>query len=272
MKRLLLLVVVAIGTLVIVALYKNPDLLDKVWLWAIGLAGAFIQFFREFFKYIGSFFKGDDDKEEKVVKPAIAPKKALAGISGKKTPDSGVAPAKTAAEAATEEPPAQSVQAATADVTINLLRYTDDGETTVGLLYLNDRFYCYTLEDTYHNEKVPGETRIPAGDYTVNFRKQVTPLTEKYRTRYPSWFTFHIEIENVPGFTGIYIHSGGTSKDTEGCILVSDSLSIGDTQTFLTNSRNTFKSLYGFLSTKLDTNQKILIKIRDEGWATALAS
>lgn len=271
MKRLLILVVVAVGTFILVALYKNPELLDKVWLWIVGLAGAVIQFFREFFRYLGSAFGSKEDQSQKMISGKKENKSpAKQSPPGKLAVVGKLIEAKTGVTLPTA--PAAKEEAPDADVVLNLLRFSDDGETTVGLLYIDDRFYCYTLEDTYHKVKVPGETRIPAGNYRINFRKQVTPLTEKYRSRYPEWFTFHLEIENVPNFTGIYIHSGGTFNDTEGCILVSDSLSVGDTQTFLNNSRNTFRSLYGYLSQRLDSNQKILIKIRDEGWATALAS
>lgn len=151
-------------------------------------------------------------------------------------------------------------------LTLRLKRYSDDGQTTLGLVYLGEHFYCYSLEDTFQLQKVAGQTRIPAGTYTINFREEESPLTKKYRDKYPDWFTFHLQLQNVPGFENIYIHSGGTSEDTAGCLLVSDSFNISDKAKFLTNSRATFKKLYNFLSKELKAGKQVRIQIFDENW------
>lgn len=241
MKRILLLLLVAVVTFLLIALYKNPEILSNIWLWLVGLVGAIIKFGRKLIEYVVSFFKNEEEKTDDSVATTT--------------------PVKTINQSVLK-----------ADIHIELLRYTDDGETTIGLLYIDKKFYCYTLEDAFHAQKIPGQTRIPAGSYQLGLRKEITPLTEKYRERYPEWFTFHLELLNVPNFTSIYIHSGGDHTDTEGCILVSDSLSTSDAQTFLTNSRNTFKTMYKFLSAHLDNNKKIMIKVQDESWANELAS
>ena len=265
MKRFLLLLLIAGITFALVAMYRDPTILNDIWLWLVGLLGTIIQLVREFFDYIDRAFGGDEEKEVE--------KTAEELVTGKEQPAAG-APA-TVNAALASAPVVTAVPEATtpkADLEMRLLRYSDDGQTTVGLLYLADQFYCYTLEDTFHKVKVPGETRIPAGTYEVKFMPHVTPLTEKYRTRYPEWFTFHLHLQNVPNFTGIYIHNGGTFKDTEGCILVSDSLTMSDEATFLSNSRNTFKMLYQHLSTLLNQQKRIIIKVQDEKWAQELAS
>lgn len=151
-------------------------------------------------------------------------------------------------------------------LTLRLMRYSDDGNTTLGLIYIADSFYCYSLEDTFQLQKVAGATRIPAGTYDIDFRKEESPLTKKYREKYPDWFTFHLQLDNVPGFENIYIHSGGTATDTEGCLLVSDSLNVSDKAKFLTNSRSTFKRLYNFTSKELNSGKKVRIQILDENW------
>ncbi len=55
--------------------------------------------------------------------------------------------------------------------------------------------------------KVMHETAIPYGTYTV-----VMSYSNKFQKYLP-------EILNVPGFTGIRIHSGNTQVDTSGCPL-----------------------------------------------------
>jgi len=241
MKRFLLLFIIAIATFLLFALFKNPDILDDIWLWLIGFAGLIIKGGKSIFDYIKSLFdKNDQENSQQTAAP----------ITSTKTISSPVTP----------------VQLDPSTIQITLLRYQDDGQTTLGLLYINNKFYCYTLEDTFREVKIPGETRIPSGTYKVDFRKEVTDLTKKYQERYPGWFTYHFQLYNVPGFQSIYIHNGGDHTHTEGCILVSDSMNVSKEASQLSNSRNTFKQLYVFLEKHLLEGKKLTITIKDEGW------
>jgi hypothetical protein len=92
---------------------------------------------------------------------------------------------------------------------------------TLGSFELSDNegkivWQCYVCEDAVRGDgdpktvaqwKVKGESAIPYGIYRV--RKTQSP---KYGR--PMW-----ELQNVPGFQGIRIHSGNTEADTEGCLL-----------------------------------------------------
>ena len=105
------------------------------------------------------------------------------------------------------------------------MRYSDNGESTLGLLFDDYKFLCYTLEDEKREVKKAGDTRIPEGTYQVGINEAHTGMTEKYRAK--PWaekigFDFHLHIKNVPNFTGVYIHVGNDDDDTEGCILVAD--------------------------------------------------
>jgi hypothetical protein len=108
-------------------------------------------------------------------------------------------------------------------VKLRLQRHPSGPTSTIGELSqeLADGAYserwCWTCEDAVREQrgvpvgqwKVPGETAIPEGTYRVilsqstRFGGQLMP-----------------ELLHVPGFTGIRIHSGNTSLDTEGCVLV----------------------------------------------------
>ena len=242
MKRFLLLLLIAIATFLIYAIFKNPDLLSDIWLWLIGLAGAIIQAGRLLIEYFKSIFDKKPNDPNSTVKPD----------AGNIAPESNIA--------------APLSMTNDADIRLSLLRYFDDGNTTLGLLYVNETFYCYTLEDSHHDVKIPGETRIPAGIYDIDFRKEVTPLTKTYQERYPDWFSFHIQLKSVPDFKCIYIHNGGDHTNTEGCILVSDRLNVSEDRTFLSNSRNTFKRFYHFIESQLVEQKSVKITVRDETW------
>jgi len=247
MKRILLLILIAIITFVIVALFHNIDLLKDIWLWLIGLAGVIIRAGKGILDYFKSFLDKPDSN-------VVEPKKAN-GVPETPTDPPGALPGPL-------DPSA---------IQMSLLRFHDDGHTTLGLLYINNKFYCYTLEDTHHDVKIAGETRIPAGSYPVDFCIEETDMTLTYRAQFSEWFTFHLEIKNVPNFQGIYLHNGGTHKDTAGCVLVSDSFNVSKDQKVLTNSKNTFETMYRFLTKQLNSGNKIIITIKDENWITNLS-
>jgi hypothetical protein len=246
-KHLQFLLIVISIALVIALVIKYFDVVQNIWLWLVGLIGGLAEIIRRGYSKISSFFSS----------PSPLPAQAnTAPVSVEKSP------------VVVTQSPGISVPETKKDTNttnIKVLRYTDDGETTLGLLYIDDKFYCYTLEDTFREVKVKGKTRIGAGSYKVDFIKELTPLTLLYRkTR--DWFDYHLEIKNVPEFTGVYIHNGGTSADTEGCLLVADGITSNDTTKMLTNSRQTFEEFYKLIGGKLRNNYTVNITIYDENW------
>ncbi len=99
---------------------------------------------------------------------------------------------------------------------IKILRARKLPTRTIGQLYIDDEFFCFTLEDVVREVagqpvakwKVYGETAIPSGRYGVTFVNS------------PKFGAGTLAVEKVPGFEGIRIHSGNTEADTEGCIIV----------------------------------------------------
>lgn len=102
---------------------------------------------------------------------------------------------------------------------LKLERFTRTDKTTIGRLSINGEFECYTLEDKDRglkqemtleqiaSIKVKTETCIPAGRYWV--RKVFWAKHQKH----------FMQLQDVPGFAGIFIHSGNKAEDTEGCVL-----------------------------------------------------
>lgn len=127
---------------------------------------------------------------------------------------------------------------------------------TIGKLYINGEYFCDTLEDTdrqldsnmstedIKNIKIKGSTAIPTGTYEV----QVT-YSPKFKRMMPI-------LLDVPGYSGIRIHSGNTHKDTEGCILVGKNKAVGK----VLDSKITYNALFELL-TKYCKDSKVYIKI-----------
>ena len=91
-------------------------------------------------------------------------------------------------------------------------RYLSNEEATLSKIYLDGVFLCFGLEDQYQEVKVPDETRIPAGIYNIKLRTE-GGLTKRYADRY----SFHrgmLHVQNVPGFTYVYIHTGNNDDHT----------------------------------------------------------
>jgi len=146
---------------------------------------------------------------------------------------------------------------------LSLYRVMSGKESTLGVFYINNSPECFTLEDEFRLEKKSGETRIPAGTYEVTFNENITPMTEKYRKRY-KWFTFHLQIQDVPNFKYVYIHVGNDDGDTEGCILLGDTLENNQYDDgFIGNSRKAFERAYKKVSNVLKDNGRVKITIKD---------
>lgn len=149
----------------------------------------------------------------------------------------------------------------------NLLqRYSDNGESSLGLWFTDKKFDGYTLEDEARTVKVAGETRIPAGTYELRLREVITKLTEQYRAKYP-WFIWHIELVGVPGFSAVYVHVGNDDDDTDACILRGDTANNNAAATgFIGHSGPNFERWYKRMQPHLTAGGKAFVTIRDESW------
>lgn len=102
---------------------------------------------------------------------------------------------------------------------LTVLRYNSQDDFTQGLLFIDGKFECHTIEDEQRTVKVWGETAIPNGTYEVKLRTEGTFHT-KYKTKFPLFHKGMLHVTNVPGFEYILIHIGNDDDDTAGCLLV----------------------------------------------------
>lgn len=124
-------------------------------------------------------------------------------------------------------------------MTLRLIREPSKYGATLGVLFVDGAFECFTCEDVMREQpgqpvakwKVPGETAIPSGRYRV-----AISMSPRFKRRLP-------EVLDVPGFDGIRIHAGNRSNETEGCILPGRTRGDG----MVMESRLAFERLYARL-------------------------
>ena len=121
---------------------------------------------------------------------------------------------------------------------------------TIGELLINDKHLCDILEDRVRSEgeKVYGKTAIPEGTYEVKL------------THSPRFKKILPEILNVPSFSGIRIHTGNSSKDTEGCIIVGTW--DGEKEDWVGSSKIAFDKLMSLLEEATNNKEKITITVK----------
>ena len=140
-------------------------------------------------------------------------------------------------------------------------------DATNGMLFINGIFECYTVEDQYQAVKVMHETCIPEGTYEIKFRT-VGGFHTRSKSRYDAkygegWHRGMLELQDVPNFKYILIHTGNTDEHTAGCLLV------GETQQdldkvkdgFIGGSGDAYKKLYPKVRDALLSGEKVTIKI-----------
>lgn len=136
---------------------------------------------------------------------------------------------------------------------IELKRIIGTKGFTEGRLYIDGVFECYTVEDEdrkleYGGKKLQNQTAIPKGRYGVTIS-----MSNRFKK-------FLIEIPNVEGFTGIRMHSGNSSKDTEGCIIVG-SINNRNDDNWIGGSKIAYEKLHKKVKTALSNGEKVTLEV-----------
>lgn len=128
---------------------------------------------------------------------------------------------------------------------------------------------AWTLEDKPQAVKVPGETRIPAGVYSLRL-KPYGGLYERYLPRFPWNAPGMLELEEVPGFSDVLMHCGNTHKHTAGCPLVGDGAFI-DEPMMLSRSVEAYQRVYSRAVKVLLSDGSVTLEVKNEPVAEMLA-
>lgn len=145
---------------------------------------------------------------------------------------------------------------------LKVLRYNSESDYTDGLLFINGKFECYTLEDEFRTEKKWGETRIPDGKYEITLRT-TGGFHGRYEKKFGSLHKGMLWVRDVPGFEYILIHIGNDDDDTAGCLLVGSTADAN--KGFIGNSTGAYKAMYKKVIAAIMSNEKITIKYETIG-------
>ena len=150
---------------------------------------------------------------------------------------------------------------------LEVLRFSSEHDSTNGLLFDatgKRKFLCYTLEDEYRTKKVMQETRIPAGEYEIKYRKE-GGFNKKYSKRYPDIHRGMLHVTSVPNFKWILIHVGNTDEHTAGCLLLGDTQENNQIKTngFIGKSSQAYVRVYDYVARALDMGEKVTITYYD---------
>ena len=134
---------------------------------------------------------------------------------------------------------------------LRLIRQPNARDYCEGKLYVNNVYFCDTLEDTCRpirnfHDKIVGRTAIPEGKYKVHWTK-----SPRFRRYLP-------EIIEVPWFSGIRIHAGNTAEDTRGCILVGRKHRDG----YIVASKATLEALCMRISSAIARGETVSIEVK----------
>lgn len=119
------------------------------------------------------------------------------------------------------------------DFILNRMIFTD--KSTIGELWTDNRFLCYTLEDTCRQKKIPGVTAIPAGRYEI----KMLPSAH-FKQDLP-------HLLNVQNYTNIMLHWGNSPTDTDGCLL----LGLSKGEDYIYESRAACNEVFPVIARKL---------------------
>lgn len=136
-----------------------------------------------------------------------------------------------------------------------IIRVAEGKQSTLSHLYIDDIFQCYLLEDKIRKIKIPRQTAIPEGNYSLRLNTW-GGMNAKYRQKFPKTHKGMIEINGLPNFSFVYFHIGNTHLQTAGCPMCGFGFSLVDGDYQVTQSTNAYKVVYPKLLSIIESKDK----------------
>jgi hypothetical protein len=142
------------------------------------------------------------------------------------------------------------------DFRIRILRVSTNDHSLTGELFVDGRFLCHTLELPYLGN-ASFISSIPSNTYTAFLR-------------YDNADQWRIQLQDVPGRTGIQIHVGNYPAEIQGCVLVGDVVENGANR--ILSSQGAYDrlktSFYGSAIPSATPNKEISVELAYSNSAT----
>lgn len=135
-----------------------------------------------------------------------------------------------------------------------IIRVAEGKQSTLSQLYIDDIFQCYLLEDKIRDVKIPKQTAIPKGNYTLRLNTW-GGMNAEYRQKFPKLHKGMIEINGLPNFSFVYIHIGNTYRQTAGCPLCGFGFEIVNGDYQVLRSKEAYQMIYPKLLALAQDNQ-----------------
>jgi hypothetical protein len=148
---------------------------------------------------------------------------------------------------------------------VKLIRFSSQENSTLGLLYIDGGFQCFTIEDEFRTEKVMHETRIPEGIYELGIRDE-GGFHERYKSKFKGIHKGMIQVMDVPNFEYILLHIGNWEDQTSGCLLLGNSAKQNVTGSgMVIESKIAYLRVYPLIMRQLQKGKKVYLNIETIG-------
>ncbi|QIG88555.1 hypothetical protein G6R40_02255 [Chryseobacterium sp. POL2] len=135
-----------------------------------------------------------------------------------------------------------------------IIRVAEGRQSTLSQLYIDNIFQCYLLEDKIRDVKIPKQTAIPKGNYTLRLNTW-GGMNAEYRQKFPKLHKGMIEINGLPNFSFVYIHIGNTYRQTAGCPLCGFGFEMVNGDYQVLRSKDAYQMIYPKLLALAQDNQ-----------------
>ncbi len=147
-------------------------------------------------------------------------------------------------------------------MTAKIIRVAQGKNSTLSHLYIGGLFRCYLLEDSIREEKIPGLTCIPEGEYELSLNHWAGMNTQ-YGRNHPKLHQGMVEITEIPNFSLVFFHIGNYHTQTAGCPLTGSYWQLLDGDYQVLHSAAAYKHVYPLLVEQIEQGNDRLVVVNE---------